>query len=550
MENQNIASADWLTWDEEVDVVIIGFGGAGVCAAIEATECGASVLAVDRFEGGGATEASGGVCYAAGSRYQREAGFDDTPDEMFKYLRMEIGDVVSPFTLKRFCNESNANLEWLADKGVNFGSHFNGAKTSYPGKGVFLYYSGNELNPRYAAVARPAPRGHRVVGEGPTGKTFFARLKQAALDRGVRLWTHSPATRLITDQNGAVIGVEVNRLKEGSRAWRRHRRTYRWARMMVGAVSAQAAERFSRTLAAIEAENVSRLRIRARRGVILASGGYIFNRAMIAKEAPLYQHAAPLGTPGCDGSGIVLGRSVGGTTASMGSVCASRSIAPPIAFVEGILVNGEGNRIAAEDAYTATLGRLIAESPGGIAWLIVDKAILRRAMRQSLPGQGRLLLIHCLPSLMLIFFGSRKGATIEVLAQKCNLPADALSQTVQKYHAILDIGAQDPMGKKQEYYRQLTGPFYALDVSLRSKTAPIPTFSLGGLVVDENSGAVRRDDASTIPGLYAAGRTALGLPSNYYVSGLSLSDCVFSGRRAGRHAASANQAIAMPEMAE
>jgi 3-oxo-5alpha-steroid 4-dehydrogenase len=61
--------------------------------------------------------------------------------------------------------------------------------------------------------------------------------------------------------------------------------------------------------------------------------------------------------------------------------------------------------------------------------------------------------------------------------------------------------------------------------------------TLGGLLVDETTGQVRRADGSCVPGLYAAGRTAVGICSNSYVSGLSLADCVFSGRRAGRHAA-------------
>ena len=63
--------------------------------------------------------------------------------------------------------------------------------------------------------------------------------------------------------------------------------------------------------------------------------------------------------------------------------------------------------------------------------------------------------------------------------------------------------------------------------------------TLGGLVVAEDTGQVRRSDGGGVPGLYAAGRTAVGLCSRSYVSGLSLADCVFSGRRAGRHAAAA-----------
>jgi 3-oxo-5alpha-steroid 4-dehydrogenase len=61
------------------------------------------------------------------------------------------------------------------------------------------------------------------------------------------------------------------------------------------------------------------------------------------------------------------------------------------------------------------------------------------------------------------------------------------------------------------------------------------------LLVDEQTGLVRRPSGDTIPGLYAAGRTAVGVCSNSYVSGLSLADCVFSGRRAGPHAAQSEE---------
>ena len=75
------------------------------------------------------------------------------------------------------------------------------------------------------------------------------------------------------------------------------------------------------------------------------------------------------------------------------------------------------------------------------------------------------------------------------------------------------------------------GPFYALDISVDNPAFPLPVLTLGGLAVDEATGAVKREAGGTIPGLYAVGRAARGLPSNFYVSGLSLGDCIWSGRR-------------------
>jgi len=71
-----LVDPDGETWDEQVDVAVVGFGGAGACAAIEAAECGAKVMVVERFDGGGATAISGGIVYAGGgTAHQRAAGF-------------------------------------------------------------------------------------------------------------------------------------------------------------------------------------------------------------------------------------------------------------------------------------------------------------------------------------------------------------------------------------------------------------------------------------------------------------------------------------------
>jgi 3-oxo-5alpha-steroid 4-dehydrogenase len=95
------------------------------------------------------------------------------------------------------------------------------------------------------------------------------------------------------------------------------------------------------------------------------------------------------------------------------------------------------------------------------------------------------------------------------------------------------------VGKPAEYVRPVgAGPYWMLNVSIEpSLTNPCPMFTVGGLVVDEGTGAVRDTHGEEIRGLYAAGRTAAGICVNSYVSGLSLSDCIFSGRRAGRSAA-------------
>ena len=102
---------DAFSWQARCDAIVVGFGAAGACAALEAAAGGREVIVAERFEGGGASIKSGGVVYAGGGTpYQAEAGYHDTPRAMADYLRQEVGDVVSETTLQSFCARSRDML--------------------------------------------------------------------------------------------------------------------------------------------------------------------------------------------------------------------------------------------------------------------------------------------------------------------------------------------------------------------------------------------------------------------------------------------------------
>lgn len=118
-----LENPDAATWDLRCDVLVVGFGAAGAAAAIAAREAGTAVLIAERFDGGGATALSGGIVYAGGgTSHQKKAGYEDTVEEMVKYLRQESGDAVSEETLHRFCADSREQLEWLESLGASFDS--------------------------------------------------------------------------------------------------------------------------------------------------------------------------------------------------------------------------------------------------------------------------------------------------------------------------------------------------------------------------------------------------------------------------------------------
>ncbi|MBF8644357.1 MULTISPECIES: FAD-binding protein [Pseudomonas] len=533
LEPLQVADAADLQWQAQCDVLVIGWGAAGACAALQARAEGADVLVADRFTGGGASARSGGVVYAGGgTRHQQAAGFDDSPEAMFDYLRHETQGVVSDETLWRFCRDSVANLQWLESHGVPFAHQMPpGGKTSYPPDGAFLYYSGNELVPAYTGQRAAAPRGHRTVGKGQCGAVLYSHLQAACLRAGVRPLPQSAARRLVLDGQGRVIGAELWRLPPGSQVACKHARLAARAERLQNFMPGYC-ERLRRRLSALEHKHARPWLVRAVHGVVLSTGGFIFNRELIKAHAPAFRRNFKVGATGCDGSGLRLGLSVGAASDRLQRVSAWRFINPPYSWHKGIVVNRAGERFCNEEVYGATLGQPLMEEQGGQAWLVLDAPLRKQALREAL--FGGYWWFQALPALVLMLLGARKGKSLQQLAQATGMGAQSLRQALLANNAAARGQAPDPFGKSAAGRQVLEqGPFYACDISVGNPIFPLGALTLGGLRVDEGSGAVVDCDGQAIGGLFAAGRTALGIPSHLYISGLSLADCVFSGRRAG-----------------
>ena len=535
-----VEDPDELNWDDQTELAVVGGGAAGASAALEAAEAGLSTLLIDRFNGGGASALSGGVIYLGGGTWcQKEAGFNDNPEEMFRYLQLEAKGVVRDETLRRFCEESVETLQWLESHGVQFSASLSPVKTSYPTKQYFLYYSGNEIVSEYREVARPAPRGHRPIANGFSGQVLMqSLLGSCERSENVGFCFHSRVHRLITDQKGTVLGLEILQIDPSSSEAGKFSRCYKLydrTRIALPPLSL----RMQKVMESIEANEqvVWVRRIRATRGVVLAAGGFIFNRPMAKHYTPDYARGMQLGSPGCDGSGIRLGESVGAVTDLMEKGSAWRFINPPQAFVEGVVVNPEGERFVNEVSYGARIGERLVEKYDGTGALIINGEILRKVFPQLMPWRAWFLFQSALVILSLLLC-TRRAKTLEQLARKCGLPVEKLQQTVRAYNEAIASGRQDPLGKAGEFRHSLAnGPYYAIDISVDNPVFKCATLTFGGLQVDEDTGQVKRDDGGVFKNLYAAGRCAVGIPSRSYVSGLSLADCIFSGRRAARHVA-------------
>ncbi len=525
-------------WDITVDVAVVGFGGAGASAAIEAKDSGASVAVIERFNGGGSTRISGGIIYAGGgTAIQDGAAVIDNPDNMYNYLVQETGDVVSTPTLRMFCEESATNIDWLMQLGVPFEPSLCPFKTSYPSNDYYLYYSGNESFPPYSNTADPAPRGHRAHGKGVSGAALFQPLQDAAQRKGIQIFTQHRARGLICNERGDVVGLQLSKMPTGSVATWLHRQLYalliysRYAAMYAPVITwclRAVLEQLEKTFGQV-------LRLHARNAVIISTGGFFYNRAMVEQYAPQSLPGMPLGTIGDDGSGILMGQSVGAKTALMENVSAWRFVNPPQSFIRGILIDANGQRICNEMLYGAQLAQKIMDKAHGKAWLLLDSSLARQALREI--GPRRAMWFQSAAALLFLLLARKKAPTLTLLARKLGIPETALRDTVALYNGLHQGGVADPMGKPAQYLAALKqGPWYALDCRVDGMVRN-PSITLGGLCVDETSGEVLATNGGKIAGLYAAGRAAVGVASHSYVSGLSIADCIFSGRRAGGHAA-------------
>jgi len=518
------------------DVIVVGFGGAGACAAIAAADAGASVLVLDRSYGGGSTYHSGGVVYAGGGTGpQLEADVADKPDDMYAYLRKETGDAVTEATLRRFVDTSPAMIEWLEAQGLEFEGSVCPYKTSYPTNRHYLYYSGNELATGYSDVAEPAPRGHRTRAKNFSGATFYGLLRKSALRKGITFRPLAEVSRLIVE-DGATVGVEFRAPTTKRMPGKRFESLVKFSEKMQiwhGPTGA----RLNRIVERERRKRSTTHQSRARSGVILSTGGHGFNRALVDQNAPAWSTIDALGTACDDGAALRLASAVDARTDKLEAMSGWRFIAPPSGFMEGIVVDSFGARFVNEQLYGATMTTPMVEEHDARAFLIVDSATWRRARGQL---RTQTAFFHA-PQMAYLFgpTGHSKADTLTELATEIGIAPDGLAATAEQHNSDVEQHSPDAFGKKDEFRHRLDeGPFYAIDLSPNISVAyPFKFITLGGLVVDESTGQVVHNNGETIRGLYAAGRSAVGLCSNSYVSGLALADVVFSGRRAGEHAA-------------
>ncbi|WP_370062815.1 FAD-binding protein [Mycobacterium sp. MAA66] len=485
---ETVNAADVAEWSDEADVVVVGFGIAGGCAAVSAAAAGAKVLVLEKAGGAGGTSSmAGGHFYlGGGTAVQQATGHDDSADEMYKYL-VSVAHEPEHDKIRIYCDGSVEHFNWLEDLGFQFERSFYPGKVVVPPGTEGLSYTGNEKVWPFCEQAKPAPRGHSVPVPGELGgaNMVIELLLKRAAELGVTMRYETGVTNLVVDQAGAVVGV----------TWKNFGET--------GAVKAKS--------------------------VIIAAGGFAMNPEMVAKYTPAlgqkrmtkhHREVEPyiLGNPNDDGLGIGLGVSAGGVAKNLDQLFITAAAYPPEVLLTGVIVNKDGNRFVNEDSYHSRTSAFVLEQPDQVAYLIVDEAHTE------------------MPALPLIRFIDG-WETIAEAEAALDIPAGNLAATLDRYNANAARGEDPDFHKQPDYVAvQDNGPWAAFDLSLGR--AMYSGFTMGGLSVSVD-GEVLREDGSVVPGLYAAGACASNIAQDGkgYASGTQLGEGSFFGRRAGTHAA-------------
>lgn len=482
-------AAEVPSWDLEADVVIVGFSMAGAAAALGACEVTGDVMALER--GGGPEGTCGGIIYlGGGTPMQKAMSYDDTAQDMYMFLLAALGPGVDEEKLRVYCDESLDHFDWLVRCGVPLISgpdepgsmlaspeddgFVNVGGQEYAGGG--LVWTGGEQAYPFSDLVAPVPRGH-IPRDADSDEDLFegAVLKclvRAAEQAGVRAEYNLGVQRLVVDDSDAVVGVEARRFGE-------------------------------------------LVHVRARRGVVLTTGGFIYNDEMLRLHSPAMLAISKLGHGGQDGLGIQMAQTVGAETIHMDAADITLVLTPPMSYARGILFNALGRRFINEDTYYGRLGAEAAVRQGTIAYLLLDEStFLETSWRRP----------------------AWAADSLAELEKEMALPSGALEQTVAYYNEHAARGEDPVFHKGGRWLQPLLPPYAVLD--LRQQTFPMSAFTMGGLRT-AISGEVLRADNTPVVGLYAAGRITSGLAVSGYCSGISLGDCSFFGRRAGQAAAAA-----------
>ncbi|MFE7420368.1 FAD-binding protein [Rhodococcus sp. NPDC057529] len=557
-------------FDTTVDILVIGSGGGGMTAALTAKAAGLETLLVEKASVfGGTTALSGGGIWAPGADALLRDGYTGRPEDVLEYLETITAGLVTKERLQAYVDQTPKMIDFLEQLSDQIEFVWKPGYPDYypdlPG-GSALGCTVNvppidlrQLGDDEAALIKPlalAPRGiwlgpkelhdfyrirqswrgkavllrlawrmlrARVTGERMVaiGQSLVARLFLAMREQGIDIWLNSPMVALVQDETGTVVGAEI--------------------------------EKDGHTVA-----------VRARGGVVLATGGFDHDLPMRMQYEPVIDDDWSLGNPASTGDGIKAGEKIGAAVDLMDEAWWFPAIAWPDGRLQFMLnermipgqfvVNGAGKRFVNEAApYTDFGHAVIAGQRTGAthipSWLIIDTRSWRRYVfaghlpLPKIPGApvptGRKV-----PQAWLNSGVVKSGNTWTELAQEIGVPAEELQRTADRFNMMARNAIDEDFHRGESAYDNYYGdstlpnpnlavvdksPFYAFRI------VPGDLGTNGGLVTDEHARVLGRD-GDALRGLYATGNTAASVMGRSYAgAGATIGPAMTFGFIAAKH---------------
>ena len=484
----------------EADVVVVGAGGAGMTAAITAAGEGKSVVILESqsMVGGNSVRATGGM-NAGKTVYQDENEFGESAgvEKTLKTAAEKYADNETITALAKTVSE-----QWAAYQ-ANPTGYFDSVElmeldTMIGGKGIndpelvetlcansadaidWLDEHGITLHNVSSFGGASVKRIHRPVNaEGKTvsvGSYMIPLLQENCEKAGVKMMLDTTATEILTDANGAAVGVKA-------------------------------------TGASGETVTVNA------KAVVLASGGFGANLDMVVKYKPELKGFMTTNAPGIQGQGIEMAQAIGAATVDMDQIQIHPTVEANTAalITEGlrgdgaVLINAEGKRFIDEVGTRDVVSAAEIAQTGSYSWLVVDQAMVdASSVIQGYIKKGYTV----------------TGATYEELGKAMGVDAAAFAETMDKWNGYIEAKNDPDFGRTSFANPLNTAPYYAVKV-----TAGVH-HTMGGLKINANT-EVLNEKGEVIPGLFAAGEVTGGVHGANRLGGNAVADFTVFGRIAG-----------------
>ncbi|MET8052635.1 FAD-binding protein [Streptosporangium sp. NPDC005286] len=552
-----------MLWDYETDFLVVGSGG-GLAGAVAAGAAGLDVLVVESSEFiGGSLGVSGGVLWLPDNPIMRRHGLHDSPEAALEHFASVVGDAGPASSDARrhaFITRGADMVRLLEREGVKFvlcegnSDYYAGipeiAGAVVNGRAIEADLFDTRRLGELSRRLRPAIAAPLVVRTGEAGALTLFRVSARSLLKAVRVGIRTAAAllqgRRMTSNGGALAArlLEVLQRRE--------------VPLWTGTSLEELVRQDDRIVGAVVRRDGAPLRIRARAGVLIASGGFARNAGMRTRygaDRPA-DGTWSLATPEDTGGPIRLAMDLGAATDLMDEAWwvpvfrkpdGGLGMVLPERFRPGsIIVDGRGERYFNEAESAMEAGRRMyqreAETGTGIpSWLILDNRHRSRYLLGMLPP-------GLTPKSWIVGGHLKRSSTLAGLAEQCGLSPAMLTATVERFNGFAATGVDEDFHRGRGVHEQSQGdpthrpnpclgpltkaPFYAVQIF------PGDVGTSGGLLCDEHS-RVLDHDGTPIPGLYATGNATASIMGHAYpAGGASISaTCVFA-HIAGEHAAS------------